>query len=379
MPNLPGRICAGILLTALAVGAAGPASAGAPGRPTALFRLTDPRIGEASGIATGVASPGVLYVHNDSGDSARFFALDARTGHTLAVFQVPGAKNIDWEDIAAAPDARGVASLWLADIGDNARTRSEIDVYRVNEPRVDHSRTDVTAMTSPPQMWRLRYPDGAADAESLAVSPHGAGYIVTKSFSGASQVYALPLRADPSRVQTLRRIGSLHFGFTATQGGPSQIGQLTATGAALSRDGTVLAVRTYTDAYLWQVSDDDVGAALTSRPLRVPLPPQPQGEGIAFDGSRLLLDSERVGSTVYELAVAVAAAPAGAGSSTSSAGLSPAAAALNTDSPKTKRHVGSAQLGAVVLLVLLALAAALGGARVLGRARRHRRWQDQQL
>jgi hypothetical protein len=50
-------------------------------------------------------------------------------------------------------------------------------------------------------------------------------------------------------VQTLRKIGEIRFALTGTPGGPAIVGQLTATGAAFSWDGTLLAVRTYTDAY----------------------------------------------------------------------------------------------------------------------------------
>ena len=141
------------------------------GTATLLFQLGDARIDEASGIAVGIASPGVVYVQNDSGDSARFFALDARTGRTLATFTVPGARNVDWEDIAVAPDDRGVASLWIGDIGDNDSVRKEVTIYRVDEPRVDMTAGFRAATTGAPQVWRLRYPDGPADAESLAVAP----------------------------------------------------------------------------------------------------------------------------------------------------------------------------------------------------------------
>lgn len=58
-------------------------------------------------------SPGLLYVQNDSGDSARIFAVDARSGRTLAVYSVPGATNVDWEDIAVATDSR-VLGGWIA-------------------------------------------------------------------------------------------------------------------------------------------------------------------------------------------------------------------------------------------------------------------------
>ncbi len=266
--------------------------------PSALFHIADPRIDEASGIAVGIASPGTVYVQNDSGDSARFFALDAHTGKTLAAYDVPGATNVDWEDIAVARDRRGVPSVWLADIGDNDSRRSEIRVYRVDEPRAG-----ATTTTAAPEVWRLRYPGGPVDAESLAVAPGGAAFVLTKSIFGATDVYAVPSRSDPGRVQVLRRIGEIDFHPTGTPGGPNLVGQVTATGAALSRDGSLLAVRTYTDAYVWRVSDGDVARAVKARPARVALPRQPQGEGITVDGKRLLVDSEQAGSAVYAVAL----------------------------------------------------------------------------
>jgi hypothetical protein len=111
-------------------------------------------------------------------------------------------------------------------------------------------------------------------------------------------VYALPARPGTA-VQPLREVGRVQFQLTGTPGGPNRIGQLTATSAAFSADGTALAVRTYTDAYLWRVHDGDVAAALRAPPVRVALPAQPQGEGIAVDGQRLLIDSEGVHSAVY--------------------------------------------------------------------------------
>jgi hypothetical protein len=79
-----------------------------------------------------------------------------------------------------------------------------------------------------------------------------------------------------------------------------------ATGAALSPDGTILVVRTYTDAFLWHVPGNDVARALRAEPVRIALPLQPQGEGIGFDGDQLVLDSEGRGSAV--LAVPLPAA-----------------------------------------------------------------------
>ncbi len=310
---------------------------------TLLFHVSDPRITEASGIARGIASPGVVYVHNDSGDSARFFALDARTGATLASYTVPGATNVDWEDIAVARDRRGVPSVWLADIGDNDAARDEVRIYRVDEPR--------GGAVGPAEVWRLRYPDSPHDAESLAVAPGGTGYVVTKSLLGASTVYAVPPR--PDGVQTLREIGEIRFTLTGTPGGPNVVGELTATGAALSRDGSVFAVRTYTDAYLWPVHDGDVAAALRATPARVALPAQPQGEGISVDGSRLLLDSEGRGSAVYAVPLPRLATPSPA--------IPSPATPRPTSTPEEEQQdrdpfpigVAAAALAAVAVLVLL--------------------------
>ncbi len=253
--------------------------------PTVRYRFADPRIDEASGIAVGVRSPGVDYVQNDSGDSARFFAVNATTGRTAAVVTVPGATNVDWEDLAVAPDAAGRSSVWLADIGDNDGVRSEVRVYRVDEPRIAAGARERSMHTHRPDVWRLRYPGRAVDAESLAVTPTGTAYLITKSLTGAV-VYRLPPRPDAGRVQTLVRVGTI-----ATY----------ATGAALSRDGSTLAVRTYTDAYVWSVRGNDVAAALRQAPTRVALPAQPQGEGIAIDDDRLLVDSEGVHTAVYSV------------------------------------------------------------------------------
>jgi hypothetical protein len=328
--------------------------------PQPLFHITDPRIDEASGIARGIASPGVVYVQNDSGDSARFFALDARTGATLATYTVPDATNVDWEDIAVARDRRGVPSVWLADIGDNDGNRSEIRVYRVDEP---HVRAGTSAVTGTPDVWRLRYPSGPTDAESLAVAPGGAGYIVTKVLLGGSTVYALPARSSAG-VQTLREVGRVQFQLTGTPGGPNRIGQLTATGAAFSADGTVLAVRTYTDAYVWRVRAGDVAAALRTAPARVALPAQPQGEGIAVDGNRLLIDSEGVDSVVY--AVPLPALPPAA--STRPPSPSPSPRPLSTpDDDRPDRDpfpIGWVAAG------LAAVAAVVVGLRRLVRRRR---------
>ena len=333
-----------------------------------VFRLSDPRVKEASGIGLGIRSPGVMYVQNDSGDSARFFALNATTGRVLAVCDVPGATNVDWEDLAVAKDSRGVASVWLADIGDNDANRKEIDIYRVDEPAVALSAGGSHVTTAPPQEWRLQYPNGPSDAESLAVAPGGAAYIVTKAFDGQSRVYAVPAKPGSGSVRTLTQIGTISFSITGSPDPFAPIGELTATGAALSHDGSLLAVRTYSDAYVWRVAKGDVAATLHGPSTRIVLPEQPQGEGVTFAGTALLTDSEKVDSAVYSVPLPVALTKPVAQRATASRAPSPIVASSTSSSRATGSVLGSTSLR---LVYLGAAAVALIGLWA-GRRRRRR-------
>jgi hypothetical protein len=278
--------------------------------PAPAFRFSDARIAEASGLAFGLRSPGIAYVQNDSGDTNRFFAVDARTGATAATITVPGATNVDWEDLAVARDARGVSQVWLADTGDNDATRPEVRVYRVPEPRVRRTDRGRRLRSAPAAVWRLRYPDGPTDAEALAVAPGGVAYLVTKSLLGRSTVYRLPAHPDARHVQRLRRVGTITLaphGIANPFGIP---GELAVTGAAISPDGSLFAIRTYAEAYLWRLGAGGVPAALRQLPRLIRLPRQPQGEGIALpDDRHAWVDSEGEGSATFRVRLPAPAAP----------------------------------------------------------------------
>ena len=75
------------------------------------------------------------------------------------------------------------------------------------------------------------------------------------------------------------------------------------TGGAVSADGRVVALRTYTDAWLFAVPDGGgVADALRATPVQVPLPGEPQGEAVAFaaDGT-LLSGSEARGGVAGQV------------------------------------------------------------------------------
>jgi hypothetical protein len=273
--------------TVLTIGMAGTAQPAAPD-PTLLFRWADPAIPESSGLAVSSYDDRVVFTHNDSGDPARFFAVDAQSGVTLATYRVPGATNVDWEDMAAAPDESGRPVLWFADIGDNRGRRTSVSLYRVPEPRVDRRRPPAVLTTSPAVRLTLRYPDGPHDAEALLVDARrGSFYVATKSLSGATSVYGAPLRAGRSTELRLVRTLSLGPGSAVT-------------GGAVAPAGDFLVLRTYAEALGWPLGTGGVPIALTGPPRRTPLPASPQGESAAFrsDGS-LLVGSEGRHSAVY--------------------------------------------------------------------------------
>jgi hypothetical protein len=345
-------------LVAVAVLATGP---GAPQQQT-VFRLADPRIGEASGIAAGRVSPGVFYVENDSGDTSRFFAVDRRTGATAATVTVTGARNLDWEDIEVAPDAAGVSSVWLADTGDNDAVRRSVQVYRVAEPRIDPASRDRSVRAAVAQRWRLRYPGGPTDAEALAVAPDATAYIVTKSI-GSATVYRLPADPHGGRVQLLHRVARITFHPTGTRNAFGIVGQLLATAATISADGSLFVVRTYADAWIWRLGPAGLAAALRAPPTVVPLPRQPQGEGIAVAGNRLVVDSEGVHSTVS--AVPLPRPDTSTGTPTPGPSTHPATNETAREPDSSGGH------GTLRLLILVGLLVA--GLGVLGTAVRMRR------
>ena len=268
------------------------------------FVLSDPRITESSGLAT--ASTGdLVYTHNDSGDDGRVFAVGP-DGRTRTTYVLPGVEPRDWEDMARGPDEQGRSSLWIGDIGDNNAVRDNgLLVHRVLEPQPT-DREEVT--TEPPTSFRLRYPDGPGDAETLLVHPRtGRLYVVTKPLAGTARVYAAPERLDPGAPNLLEQVAEAPTQATGTPGGPG-IGTLAnylVTAGDIAPDGSRVALRTYTDVYEWTVPGDDVAAAFDGEPTVTPLPEQRQGEGLAYtpDGEAVLLSSEGAGSEVLRVAL----------------------------------------------------------------------------
>lgn len=248
------------------------------GLPVQIGTISNTALREVSGIIDGRATPNTFWVHNDSGDSARFFAINHQ-GDWLGTFPLSGVLAVDWEDIAIAPKPSGGNYLYLGDIGDNNLVRSFVSVYRTDEPQTTTSATILPANYS---TARLQYPGGVhRNAESLFVDPLTSDvFILTKSTAG-TEIYSAPGTSFQDSTTTLT---------TTTMTSLGTLGVLlrSATAADISPDGLHILVRSKTVGYLFERSiGQSVADALHGTGVFFTLGPELQGEAIgwAADGT----------------------------------------------------------------------------------------------
>ncbi len=315
--------------------------------PVERCAVDDPRLAELSGLAVvGDA----VWAMADGGRRVELHRLDPATCAVVGS-RTAAVNPYDAEDLAAAPDG----SLWVGDTGDNERRRETVAVIAV-------------PAEGRPQLYRLTYPDGPHDAEALLVDAGGVPTVVTKEI-GAAGIYRPEVPLTGPGPVPLVRVGDVALPPSDTPGGPiGGLGARTVTGGAVSADGRVVALRTYTDAWLFAVPDgsgpDAIAAALRGAPLRVPLPDEPQGEAVAFtaDGTLLSGSESRGGATGRIRAVPDAAALAAAAAAAATDGAGPTATrgpvAGGTPAPPAVAENPAwhpAAIGAGALVVVLAV------------------------
>ena len=256
-------------------------------------------IDEASGLVDSRRNPGVLWVHNDSGDGPFLYAL-SHSGEHLGVWDVDGASARDWEDLAASQDPEtGAQLLYVGDIGDNSETRDSVVVYRIEEPQVDPEGGEqggtLTALAI-----ELDYPHGNKhNAETLMVDPVTDDlYIVTKSYDGTTGIFRKPAPHEADTLTTMEEITWLDFS-------SSPLGGNATTGGAFSPLGDRFVIRTYgSTVYVWlRDGAESVEEALETDPCPLTMPWERQAETIEFSiaGDALLSISEGETQPIHRL------------------------------------------------------------------------------
>jgi len=266
-----------------------------------LFTFKGGVITESSGIAQSRLDPSITFTHNDSGENlGRFFAVDP-SGVTVTEFAVRGSLSADWEDMASGPGVDGAPSLFFADIGDNYEFRTVVQIYEVAEPLVEPGTP--SAVVLPARAHLLAFEDGPHNAESFLVDPRdGAFAIVTKDADGQSGIYVADPIGASGVPRLLRRVASVRFDQLASQATSSGF---QSTGGDIAPDRSKLVVRTYLEAFEWELGERTLAEAVAQPPLRIDLPVTRQGEAIAYtnDAEAMLISSEGAFAPVHRLAV----------------------------------------------------------------------------
>ncbi|WP_329108492.1 hypothetical protein OG792_07470 [Micromonospora sp. NBC_01699] len=265
--------------------------------PAKVCTIDDSRTNELSGM---VATKTGYVVINDSTDVQshdQIFVLSSKCAVTKAI-PYTGKGSRDPEDLAVSADGK---TLWVADIGDNADAAER--------------RTSVVLWSLPadgtgkPVLHRLAYPGGKPhDAEALLMGDDGAAYVITKTGTEKSEIYRAPapLPKDNATGVPMELAGEIALPKSTTENLLTVTGRLMITGAARSPDGSRVALRTYADAFEWDVSDGDIVKALTTgKPRMTPLA-DAFGESISYtpDGKSFVTVSD-VGSLADDAEVVI--------------------------------------------------------------------------
>ena len=230
-------------------------------------------INEASGIVPSIKNPGLFWVHNDSGDKARIFAIDS-LGNSIATVYLSGIKNRDWEDICIGPgEVEGEQYIYIGEIGDNSKRYFPKYIYRIIEPKLDMNKIPIDTVITEVDRLPFGYENGKRNAETLMIDPSNLDlYIVSKEQN--TKVYKLSFpytfySAPTSNIDTAFIVGTLPFS--------------TAVGGDISLDGNEILIKKYNVIYYWK--KDESGTiidALQKTPITVPYFIEPQGEAVCW-------------------------------------------------------------------------------------------------
>jgi hypothetical protein len=241
---------------------------------------------ENSAAAMSRRQPGVFFTINDSGNDPVLFAMDT-TGADRGAWQVRGSTNVDWESAsmgACGPPNAAADCVYIGDTGDNLAHHKSRTIYRVAEPAATGSTGVVVA-----EQLSYVYSDGPHDVEAMYVARNGDIFLITKRRleNGAGALRpALVFRLDPAEWSRHRQAVAQLVDSLSLVPGSAPLRLIT--DASLSPDGRHLAVRTYSQVYIYATD------SLTGRVQRS-VPPavcnivglgEPQGEGVTWADAR---------------------------------------------------------------------------------------------
>lgn len=246
---------------------------------------------ELSGIVKSRSNKNVFWVHNDSGDQPRVFAIDS-TGNfyqsdryrNYEGILIGGATNVDWEDITM--DNKG--NLVVADVGNNGNDRKDLVLYVVPEPSPNASNTTWLKklfFKYPDQKTFADRADFNYDCEAVFFADNRFHFLSKNRSDSYTKLYRMDTEKTDD-VNTLTLVDRFNIG-----------GRVTAADA--TEDGTKLVVITYEAIWLFERKAKDA-SYFNGNIWWLPVD-APQIESVCFKDEKTLwlLDEEK--SALYEV------------------------------------------------------------------------------
>lgn len=282
------------LITVPGVFSAPPETAPVFTGPFRAGKLDAPPRNEASGLAASRRTPGLLWIHDDSGGQDALFGVDFK-GALRGRLPIRGVKNEDWEDLAAA-EFDGRSWLLIANTGDNLAQRRHVSLLLIPEPA-----SGQFAAIAPAATLRIKYEDGPRDCESVAIdATERAVYLLTKR-DLPPRLYRVELPAPLGDAEILARFqGTMPHAPAPTVAQTRLKGHLgkhrtEPCAMDFAADGSAAVVLTYGDVLVFPRQHGESWAAALQRvPIRLAEHGLPQAEAVCFspDGRHLFVASE---------------------------------------------------------------------------------------
>ena len=247
-----------------------------------VTQLQQQQDNELSGIASSRLNPGILYMHSDSRNAP--VRITNAAGETLGSIILDGQTTLDPEDISVGPGPEtGKYYIYLADIGDNNRSRQSVTVYRFEEPLLSRPDAATEIHIGTVAKLVLNYPEAVYNAETLLVDPLTGDLLVATKEVNRSTLYRAPFPQSETAANVLEPVLHMRFFDLLTSGD-------------ISADGREIVLRNKSQVWYWP-RDLQAGIAetLLTPPLRAPYAGnEHQGEGIGFaaDGSGYFTNTE---------------------------------------------------------------------------------------
>jgi len=237
---------------------------------------------EISGVAASRINPGVLYIHNDSGNTNQVFITNG-AGANIGTLTLTPVGNRDWEDIAVGPGpVAGVNYIYVGDIGDNHLQNPSVMIYRFPEPDLTGLTAPVSINISQVDIIELKYPNGPHNAETLMVDPVTRDIFIATKASNISQIFTAKYPQSITSATVMTPVVQIYMDH--------------ATGGDISPDGTEILIRSNQLIWYWKLpAGTGISAGLLTAPEVAPYANnEPQGEGICFaaDGSGYYTNTE---------------------------------------------------------------------------------------